>query len=621
MVSVIIPVFNEENSLEELVSSIKRTLDKNHIPFEIIFVDDGSTDNSWSIIELLSRRFSEVKALKLAKNVGQHNAIIAGFENSQGRYMITIDADMQDNPDVLPLIYEKLESGFDIVGSRRTRRKDSLVRKIFSSLMHYTLVHNTTIGRGSAKVLSDFGSMLRGYRRWVIEKVNESGGKSVYIPTFTALLGGKFCELEIEHKRREKGKSKYGLKKLFTLYFDMITDISLFPIQLISFLGILISFIGFALGIVIFLRRIFIGPEVEGVFTLFAFLFVLTGVLLISVGLIGEYVGRIYGEISKKPRFVIRERRGFSGGLRFGVFAYSEVGYVCLKQLIEMGEDVVFVVTHRERKDENIWFESVGELAHKYNIPLLKPDSVRDNRFIDVISSLKPDVIFSFYFREIFGERLLSIPRYGCINLHGSLLPTYRGRAPVNWVIINGEKETGVTFHYMTDVVDAGPIIIQKSIEIENDDTGLSLMKKVASSGAEILKNVVLSLHKRNLTSLPQDEKSATYFGKRKPSMGRIEWFWNSRKIYNYVRALTEPFPGAFFMLNGKKCIIWRGRVKRCNGTEDPGTIIDISKDSIVVRTGKGCFAIKEFEFGGKRFTPEQFSRYIKLRKGNSFGD
>jgi len=299
MVSVIIPVFNEENSLEELVSSIKRTLDKNHIPFEIIFVDDGSTDNSWSIIELLSRRFSEVKALKLAKNVGQHNAIIAGFENSQGRYMITIDADMQDNSDVLPLIYEKLESGFDIVGSRRTRRKDSLVRKIFSSLMHYTLVHNTTIGRGSAKVLSDFGSMLRGYRRWVIEKVNESGGKSVYIPTFTALLGGKFCELEIEHKRREKGKSKYGLKKLFTLYFDMITDISLFPIQLISFLGILISFIGFALGIVIFLRRIFIGPEVEGVFTLFAFLFVLTGVLLISVGLIGEYVGRIYGEIVK----------------------------------------------------------------------------------------------------------------------------------------------------------------------------------------------------------------------------------------------------------------------------------------------------------------------------------
>ena len=620
MVSIVIPVFNEEGSLDGLLKAIKDSMDKKSISFEVIFVDDGSSDRSWSVVETLSMSFEEVRGLKLSRNVGQHNAIIAGFENSIGTYVITIDADMQDNTDVIPRIYEKLKSGFDIVGCRRKVRRDSFLRRFLSFVMHYTIRHFTKVGKVSKQEFTDFGCMLRGYRRWIVEKVIKLGGKSVYIPTFAALIGGNFCEIEVEHVSRAKGKSKYGISRLLSLYFDMITDISLLPVQVISLLGILLSFAGFALGVIIFLRRIFIGPEVEGVFTLFAFLFVFTGVLLISVGLIGEYVGRIYKEVNKKPRFIVTERSGFSKGLRIGVFAYSEVGYSCLEQLIRMGEDIVFVVSHKDNNNESIWFRSVSELAHKFNIPLLKPESIEGEKFINVISSFKPDVIFSFYFRRIFSEELLSIPSLGCINLHGSLLPAYRGRAPVNWVIINGEKETGVTFHYMTQKVDAGPIIVQKRIKIENDDTGLSLTRKIASCGAELLEDVVEGLHKQNLRSTTQDESKATYFGKRTPSMGRIDWQWDNEKIYNYVRALTSPFPGAFFVVEDKKCIIWQGEKKKCENREPPGAIIGISKDSVVVKAGSGCFRIIEVEVGGERFTSEGFVKHFKLKKGDSLG-
>ncbi len=620
MVTIVVPVFNEEGSIEDLFKAIKDTLNRRNISFEVLFVDDGSSDKSWTVIENLSRKFEEAKGLKLSSNVGQHNACIAGFENSKGEYVITIDADMQDNPDVLPLIYAKLEAGFDVVGCRRRLRRDSLVRRFLSLLTHFTICHFTKLGKVSTQGFTDFGCMLRGYRRWVVEKVMELGSKSVYIPTFATLIGGSFCEIDIEHRNRLKGKSKYGIRKLLKLYFDMITDISLYPIHIISFFGILLSFVGFALGVIIFLRRFLIGPEVEGVFTLFAFLFVFFGVLLIAVGLIGEYVGRIYKEVNKSPRYIVKEKFGFKKGLRIGVFAYSEVGYTCLDKLIKMGEDIRFVVTHEDKENENIWFSSVSELAHKHNIPLLRPENIQEESFIEVISSFNPDVIFSFYFRMIFGRELLSIPLHGCINLHGSLLPAYRGRAPVNWAIINGDKETGITFHYMTEKVDAGPIISQESIKIQSDETGLSLTKKIASCGAELLAEIITGLHQQNLSSTQQDESKATYFNKRTPSMGKIDWKWESVKISNFVRALTRPFPGAFFVLNDKKCLIWKGQERDYENDEFPGSIISINKDSLDVRTGSGCYRITQIEIEEKCFTPRGFAEYFQLKKGDALG-
>jgi len=637
MVSIVVPIYNEEKIIRELLEGIKKSFHSQNIPFEILFVDDGSNDGSWSIIETLSRENKEVRGLKLAGNVGQHNALMAGFEHTQGDFIITLDADMQDSPGNLPRIYKQLCSGYDIVGGKRKTRKDSLLRKMLSFLMHFTIRYFTRLNVASTHEFTDYGCMLRGYRKWVIEKLLETGGKSVYIPTFTSLIGGKFCEIEIEHGSRKQGKSKYGIRNLLSLYFDMITDISLFPVQIISYSGIVLSFVGFALGLVIFIRRIFIGPEVEGVFTLFAFLFIFTGVLLVAVGLIGEYIGRIYREVNKSPRYVIREKLGYRKPLRIGFFGYSEVGYTCLEKLIQMGEDVVFVVTHRDQKDERIWFRSVSDLAHRNLIPVLKPENILDKRFTARISSFKPDVVLSVYFRNIFGRELLTIPPSGCINLHGSLLPSHRGRAPVNWAIIHGEKETGITLHYMTEKVDAGSIIMQKKIAIESTDTGFSLTKKIASEGAELLRKCIDILHREKPKATPQDESKASYFGKRTPEMGRIDWKWNAETIYNYVRSLTDPFPGAYFMLRERKCVILRGEISECVQSADaqsewkiaskdeamlkgiiaPGTIVKVGKGSIMVMTREACFNILEVSLDGKRLSGNEFASLYRLSAGD----
>lgn len=584
--SIVVPVFNEEDILEEFCAAIREVLDGAGFSYEIIFVDDGSTDGSWSHITKLSLQHAHIRGVKLTSNVGQHNAIMAGFSSAQGKYIITIDADLQDSPSVLPIMYKRLDAGFDMVGCRRIARQDSMLRKALSRLMHFTVRHFSRLNRISPQQFSDFGCMLRGYRRWVVERLLEAGGKSIYIPTFAATLGGKICEIDIEHTGREKGASKYSLRDLVSLYFDMITDVSLFPIQLISLAGIVLSLAGFGLAVVIFIRRIFIGPEVEGVFTLFAFLFIFTGVLLVSVGLIGEYVGRIYREVNRAPRFIVKERAGFREGLRIGVFAYSEVGYRCLKRLIEAGEDVIFVVTHRDHPDEHIWFRSVGELAHRHHIPVFIPEDINAGAFIEAISALAPDVVFSLYFRRIFGKELLAIPSKGCINLHGSLLPRYRGRAPVNWVLINGEKETGVTLHFMTEKVDAGPIVAQQKIPIDPAETALTLTKKVAEAGAQLLLKLVTVLHRGRPKAIAQDAEQASYFGKRTPEMGKIDWAWSSQKIDNYVRALAEPFPGAFFQFKGKTCIIARGNSASCTVVQENSTTGDIRVDETLVRFG-----------------------------------
>jgi|GEM_PF-133928 len=619
MVSIIVPVFNEEDCLLALFESVKIEMDKKNIPFELIVVDDGSTDGSWEKILGISEKDKRIKGFRLSRNVGQHNAIFAGFENASGEYVLTIDADMQGAPGMLPELCDKLSAGYDIVGCKRKNRQDTFFRRFASCLMHFSLRHFVRVGEIPRKGFSDYGCMLRGYRSWVIDEIIKSGGKSIYLPTFATLIGGKFCEIEIEYRTRKKGRSKYSIRKLTGLYFDMIADISLFPVQSISLLGILFSIAGFVLGFVILFRRIFIGPEVEGVFTLFAFLFILAGVLLVSVGIIGEYIGRIYREVSRKPRFVVKENTCIAKHLRIGVFAYSEVGYVCLKTLIDMGENIPFVVTHKDSEDENIWFKSVSELAERHGIPVIKPNNVNEPKFVKLISSVKPDVMFSLYYRLIFGRKLLSVPALGCINLHGSLLPKYRGCAPVNWAIINGEQETGVTAHYMINKVDAGPIIFKKRIKIEKNDTGISVTQKVAAVGAEIIEEVVKHLKEGNLNAVPQNESESTYFGKRTPAMGHIKWQWSSEKIRNYIRALKYPMPGAFFIEDKRKCIILDGTPKRSDN-DSPGEIVSINDKSIVVGTGKGYFSVNALMIEGKIVKPGKFAELFKLKEGDILG-
>ena len=304
-ISVVIPVFNEEDNLRELGDRLLRTLTGMNRPFEIIFVDDGSTDRSWELLTDLNRQYPHaVRALQFHRNFGQHQAIFAGFQASLGQVMVTLDADLQNPPEEIPLLVAKLEEGYDTVGGWREHRQDSLFRKLPSQLVNYVMSRVTGVR------LRDYGCMLRAYRREVVDSINQCQESSSFIPALANLFAHRVAEIPVGHAERERGQSKYSIIKLLRLNFDLMTGFSNLPIHLVGFLGVTIAVLGLCFGLFLFIRRIFVGPEVEGVFTLFAILFVFVGLNTLGLALIGEYVGRIYREVRGRPRFVIRQTLG-----------------------------------------------------------------------------------------------------------------------------------------------------------------------------------------------------------------------------------------------------------------------------------------------------------------------
>jgi len=210
--------------------------------------------------------------------------------------------------------------------------------------------------------------------------------------------------------------------------------------------------------------------------------------------------------------------------MKIAVFAYHSVGYECLKVLLEAGDQVVAVVTHEDDPNEEIWFPSVAELARKRRLPVYTPSNPNLPAFVELIRSQAPDLVFSFYYRRLLARELLVIPRLGAINLHGSLLPKYRGRSPVNWVLVNGERETGVTLHYMVERADAGDIIAQRRVPIDLQDTALSLFRKITAAAAELLRETLPLIKSGIAPRIPQDAGQATKFGGRHPEDGKIAW-------------------------------------------------------------------------------------------------
>jgi undecaprenyl-phosphate 4-deoxy-4-formamido-L-arabinose transferase len=304
-ISVVIPVFNEEDNLRELGDRLLRTLTGMNRPFEIIFVDDGSTDRSWELLTDLNRQYPHaVRALQFHRNFGQHQAIFAGFQASRGQVMVTLDADLQNPPEEIPRLVAKLEEGYDTVGGWREHRQDSLFRKLPSQLVNYVMSRVTGVR------LRDYGCMLRAYRREVVDSINQCQESSSFIPALANLFAHRVAEIPVGHAERERGQSKYSIIKLLRLNFDLMTGFSNLPIHLVGFLGVTIAVLGLCFGLFLFIRRIFVGPEVEGVFTLFAILFVFVGLNTLGLALIGEYVGRIYREVRGRPRFVIRQTLG-----------------------------------------------------------------------------------------------------------------------------------------------------------------------------------------------------------------------------------------------------------------------------------------------------------------------
>jgi undecaprenyl-phosphate 4-deoxy-4-formamido-L-arabinose transferase len=300
--SVVVPVYNEKDNLENLYTRLTNVLDKYGKPYEIILVNDGSRDNTAEMLnELFKRRPENIRIIHFNGNFGQHMAIMAGFERVRGEIVITLDADLQNPPEEIPKLVEAIEAGHDYVGSIRKNRQDSWFRR------HASRINNAIRARITGIVMTDQGCMLRAYKRFIVDTVVASKESSVYIPALAYSFASHPTEIEVEHSSREAGESKYNLYKLLRLNFDLMTGFSLVPLQLFTLVGITVSLLSTIFVIYLFVRRLMIGPEAEGIFTLFAILFFLIGVGLMGLGILGEYIGRIYKEVRQRPSYIVRE--------------------------------------------------------------------------------------------------------------------------------------------------------------------------------------------------------------------------------------------------------------------------------------------------------------------------
>jgi len=300
LLSVIVPVYNESQVLPALFARLYTALDQLGRPYEVIFVDDGSRDDSIDQLRVQFQRRPEITRVALfASNAGQHMAILAGFQLARGRYVVTLDADLQNPPEEIGKVLAALEGGADYVGTIRLQRQDSWWRRSFSRFLNRVREKTTRIR------ISDQGCMLRGFARNVVDAVNQCTETSTFVPALAYLFARHPTEIEVAHAAREHGQSKYSLYKLIRLNFDLMTGFSLAPLEFFTLSGMLIS--AASLGFVVFLavRRLIVGPEAEGVFTLFGIVFFLIGVLLFGLGVVGEYVGRIYVQVRARPRFII----------------------------------------------------------------------------------------------------------------------------------------------------------------------------------------------------------------------------------------------------------------------------------------------------------------------------
>jgi methionyl-tRNA formyltransferase len=281
-------------------------------------------------------------------------------------------------------------------------------------------------------------------------------------------------------------------------------------------------------------------------------------------------------------------------------FGYSEVGYTCLDLLLARGDNVIALITHEDNPNEKIWFKTPALAARASGIPVFTPEKVNTPEWIEKIAAMRPDLILSVYYRNMISTKILGLARLGAFNLHGSLLPKYRGRAPVNWAVLHGEPRIGMTLHRMVKKADAGGIVDQEGVEIGPRDTAEQAFRKVLPCGRRVLARQIDALLVGTAKEAPQDESQATCFGGRKPEDGRIDWSQTSLQIFNLIRAVTDPYPGAFTDAGPARLMVWwaepatpatRGRRGR------PGEILSVSP--LVVATGDGALELTRTEWAG----------------------
>jgi len=300
ILSVVIPVYNEEDVLPALFERLYPALDALNRRYEVLFVNDGSRDGSVALLrQQYERRPAETRVILLQVNFGQHAAILAAFARARGRYIVTLDADLQNPPEEVGKLLAQLEAGHDYVGTWRANRQDLWWRRTASKFVNLIRERATPIK------MADHGCMLRGYARSVVDAINSTRENVTFIPALASLYAANPTEIEVRHDERVAGASKYSLYKLIRLTFDLMTGFSTVPLQAFSLAGLVLSMLSGALVLYLLGRRIVLGPEVDGVFTLFAIVFFFLGIALFGIGLLGEYIGRIYVQVRQRPRYII----------------------------------------------------------------------------------------------------------------------------------------------------------------------------------------------------------------------------------------------------------------------------------------------------------------------------
>ena len=301
--SVVIPVYNEEANLPELLDRLTGTLVPLGRPYEIVLVNDGSRDRSLPLLREAAALDPHLVVVDFNRNYGQHAAVFAGFEVSRGEVVVTLDADLQNPPEEIPRLVAKMEEGFDVVGTIRVQRQDTLLRRVASKIVN----RMTAVATGVQ--LTDYGCMLRAYRQPVVKLLAASNEVSTFIPVLADLFAGRVTEIPVAHSERLHGESKYSIWKLFRLQFDLMTSFSVLPLRVTMGVGVVMAIASCLVALVLIAGRLIYGHEwaVSGVFTLFALVFFFLGGQLFAIGLLGEYVGRIYQQVRDRPRYVIRQ--------------------------------------------------------------------------------------------------------------------------------------------------------------------------------------------------------------------------------------------------------------------------------------------------------------------------
>jgi len=308
-ISIVIPVYNEEENLRPLFTRLTAVLDGLKRPYEIVFTNDGSRDGSLELLTAFHReRPAQVCVIDFNGNFGQHMAIMAAFERVRGDIVVTLDADLQNPPEEIPKLIAAIEAGHDVVGGYRKDRQDTAFRRYASRTLNVIRERTTRIH------MRDQGCMLRAYRRRIVDTIARSGESSTFIPALAVRYAANPGEVEVEHAARERGTSKYRLYDLVRLNFDLMTGFSVVPLQVFTVIGMVVATGSLLFVVFLFIRRLIVGPEAEGLFTLFAILYFLMGIGILGLGIIGEYVGRIYQEVRRRPRFIVREVLGPAEG-------------------------------------------------------------------------------------------------------------------------------------------------------------------------------------------------------------------------------------------------------------------------------------------------------------------